>query len=165
MPKKSPRHAQDIYIPEICRWYTRDMPKIQQNLRKFITEWLTDSPTWSQEILAHLKTPSSWNPLSSASPKVARYGRVVVASHHITFHTLYLPRELPSQATTFPGYGRRRTCCGFYSRFLLPTQRPRLPHKTKWDGGDRTLVSGPHGMCCAVCYSIMRQKCLTIILD
>ena len=52
--------------------------------------------------------------LGTCSPlPLARYGRAVPASHHITFHTMYLPKLLPSQGTEGGGHAVAFIVC-FY---------------------------------------------------
>ena len=60
MPKIHPRYAHDIL--KICQRYSQDMPKISgiiwqnpKNITESLTDWVTDSPIWIQEMLVHLK--------------------------------------------------------------------------------------------------------------
>ena len=51
MPKISPRYAQKI--TKICQSFAQDIVKSRKHF--WLTHWLTESPTWIEEMLAQIK--------------------------------------------------------------------------------------------------------------
>ena len=142
------------------------MPKIWQNL-KILNYWLTDSPTWIQEMLARLKIPQFIEYFLLSYTWTVRKGNCKL---------FYFPRKYPCAPPLpfffFPSlinllnFSQHWNNCMY---FLFPFPRQNISHNYYWLNWRHPIQNFQDTFCSHKIWTFVRRSdsilCLNVIRD